>query len=161
MMPWCIFIIQGFVEQRRIAVGFCRTVSIALLARRSRHFAGTRYNKRGQDMHGRCANEVEVEQIVVDESAGASLGGHVYTSFVQLRASIPLFWNQPSEGLNPKPPVTLAYFDPLYNATALHFSQLMQRYGSPIYVLNLVKRHEKIPRESLLSEEFCAAVQVQ
>ncbi len=50
MMPWCIFIIQGFVEQRRIVVGFSRVVSIALLARRSRHFAGTRYNKRGQDM---------------------------------------------------------------------------------------------------------------
>ena len=88
MMPWCIFIIQGFVEQRRIIVGFSRVVSIALLARRSRHFAGTRYNKRGQDMHGHCANEVEVEQIVIDESPGTSLGGHVYTSFVQVGGGI-------------------------------------------------------------------------
>ena len=158
LLPWCVALIHGFAEQRRFILGFNRVVSIVLLARRSRHFAGTRYNKRGQDMFGHCANEVEVEQIVVDESQGTSLGGHQHTSFVQLRASIPLFWSQPSAGLNPKPDVCLANFDPLYHATGLHFGQLMQRYGSPIYVLNLVKRHEKKRRESLLSEEFELAV---
>jgi hypothetical protein len=73
---------------------------------------------------------------------------------------MPLFWSQPTDGLNPKPPVTLSHFDPLYHATALHFGQLMTRYGNPIFVLNLVKRHEKKKRESLLSEEFCKAVEV-
>jgi len=157
---WCVVLIQGFVEQHRVVVGFNRIVSIALLARRSRHFAGTRYNKRGQDMQGHCANEVEVEQIVVDESQGTSLGGHCHTSFVQLRASIPLFWSQPSAGLNPKPDVCLYNTDPLYHTTALHFRQLMQRYGSPVFILNLVKRQEKKKRESLLSEEFEKAVHI-
>ncbi len=153
LIPWCVFMIQGSIEHRRFIVGFNRVVSVVLLARRSRHFAGTRYNKRGHDVRGHCANEVELEQIVADESQGASLGGHSHTSFVQMRASIPLFWSQPSAGLNPKPGVSLGNYDPLYHTTALHFQQLMRRYGSPIYVLNLVKRHEKKKRESLLSEE--------
>jgi hypothetical protein len=42
--------VQGSVEQRRFVVGFNRLVSIVLLARRSRHFAGTRYNKRGHNV---------------------------------------------------------------------------------------------------------------
>jgi len=29
--------------------------------------------------------------------------------------------------------------DPFYSAAALHFDDLFERYGSPIYVLNLVK----------------------
>lgn len=29
--------------------------------------------------------------------------------------------------------------DPFYSAAALHFDNLFERYGAPIYVLNLVK----------------------
>ncbi len=29
--------------------------------------------------------------------------------------------------------------DPFYSAAALHFNNLFERYGSPVYVLNLVK----------------------
>ena len=29
--------------------------------------------------------------------------------------------------------------DPFYSATALHFDDLLERYGTPVYVLNLVK----------------------
>lgn len=29
--------------------------------------------------------------------------------------------------------------DPFYSAAALHFDDLFERYGSPIYVLNLIK----------------------
>ena len=29
--------------------------------------------------------------------------------------------------------------DPFYSAAALHFDNLFERYGSPIYVLNLIK----------------------
>ena len=51
LLPWCVLLIHGFAEQRRFILGFNRVVSIVLIARRSRHFAGTRYNKRGQDMY--------------------------------------------------------------------------------------------------------------
>jgi len=34
-------------------------------------------------------------------------------------------------------PVNLV--DPFYTAAALHFDNIFERYGSPVYVLNLVK----------------------
>jgi hypothetical protein len=155
---WAVYLMHGYVEQHRLSIGFNRVVSIALLARRSRHFAGTRYRKRGQSMQGHCANDVETEQIVIDESQGSSSGGHCFTSFVQLRASIPLFWSQPTE-LNFKPDVILHSFDPLYHVTAIHFAHLFRRYGSPIHVLNLIKGSEESkPRESLLNNEFKQAI---
>lgn len=43
---------------------------MTLVARRSRHFAGTRYRKRGISAQAFVANEVETEQIV---DAGAGL----------------------------------------------------------------------------------------
>jgi hypothetical protein len=39
-----------------------------------------------------------------------------------------------------------------------HFNQLLCRYGSPIIILNLVKKREKKKHESMLSEEFSTAV---
>jgi hypothetical protein len=39
-----------------------------------------------------------------------------------------------------------------------HFNQLLRRYGSPIIILNLVKKREKKKHESMLSEEFNTAV---
>ena len=41
-----------------------RRINITLVGRRSRHFAGTRYLKRGVTENGKVANEVEIEQIV-------------------------------------------------------------------------------------------------
>lgn len=34
-----------------------------MIARRSRHYAGTRYLKRGINVHGKAANDCEVEQV--------------------------------------------------------------------------------------------------
>jgi hypothetical protein len=48
--------------------------------------------------------------------------------------------------------------DPFYGAAALHFDNLFERYGAPIYVLNLVKSRERIPRESKLLWEFTNAI---
>ena len=50
---WVVPLIHGFFQQRTLAV-FGQTLTIALIARRSRHFAGTRYQKRGVN------NEVSV-----------------------------------------------------------------------------------------------------
>lgn len=79
-----------------------------------------------------------------------------YTSYVQHRGSIPLFWTQKNDAATPKPPVesmpppfyTETYelmtgivnlVDPFFSAAALHFDDLFQRYGAPVIVLNLVK----------------------
>ena len=65
--------------------------------------------------------------------------------------------------------------DPFYGAAALHFDNLFERYGAPVYVLNLVKvwadlnnsmihmltglkARERTPRESILLKEFTKAI---
>lgn len=81
-----------------------------------------------------------------------------YTSYVQHRGSIPLYWTQDNTGVTPKPPIELNLVDPFYSAAALHFDNLFERYGAPVYVLNLVKSRERTPRESKLLQEFTTAI---
>jgi hypothetical protein len=59
-----------------------RSLNLILIARRSRHFAGTRYLKRGVSGQGKVANDVEHEQILHDESKSASSG--VFSSYLQV-----------------------------------------------------------------------------
>ncbi len=85
-----------------------KDLTLTLFARRSRHFAGTRYNRRGlkEGIDGYVANEVESEFIVFnshnwdfnvhDESKVASV--------VFMRGSIPVFWGQ-ANPFSPKPEI--------------------------------------------------------
>lgn len=227
---------------------FGRTIYITLIARRSRHFAGARFLKRGvneqvRDLaavfeadceQGYVANDVETEQIVSEAlttpfympssapspsptnvppavlapSAAVSVttpsqpasptlatsfrsseldpapseapaptfvsgttrenegerrtSGRKpiprYTAFVQVRGSIPLYWNQDTVNMVPKPPIErksqlperrrrkrklmmnpVTRVDPYFSAAGLHFDDLFRRYGGPITVLNLIK----------------------
>jgi hypothetical protein len=114
---------------------------------------------------GYVANDVETEQIVSESlttsfhAPGPELfcNPH-YTSYVQHRGSIPLYWTQDSTGVTPKPPIELNLIDPFYVAAALHFDNLFERYGAPIYVVNLIKAKERQPRESKLLEEYTHAI---
>ncbi|KAF3163708.1 phosphatidylinositol-3,5-bisphosphate 5-phosphatase [Orbilia oligospora] len=161
---WCLPLLHGFLDQRKISV-FGRPVYVTLIARRSRYFAGARFLKRGANDLGYVANDVESEQIVSDmrttsfhAPGGILFGSPNYTSYVQHRGSIPLYWSQESSPSVPKPPITLNLVDPFFSAAALHFDQLFNRYGAPIIVLNLIKSRERVPRESLLLHEFTQAV---
>jgi phosphatidylinositol 3,5-bisphosphate 5-phosphatase len=69
-----------------------------------------------------------------------------------------LYWTQDNTGVTPKPPIELNLVDPFYGAAALHFDNLFERYGAPVYVLNLVKSRERTPRESKLLHEFTNAI---
>ncbi|KAL2893539.1 Phosphoinositide phosphatase SAC1 [Bienertia sinuspersici] len=133
---WTVALVHGNFKQMRMSI-FGRDFSVALVSRRSRHFAGTRYLKRGVNDRGRVANDVETEQIVLDEDAGSYKGK--MSSVVQMRGSIPLFWSQEASRLSPKPDIILQRYDPTYEATRLHFEDLVERYGNPIIVLNLIK----------------------
>lgn len=117
---------------------FGKNISICLIARRSRHFAGTRFLKRGINEEGHVANDVETEQIIMHqlvsdpvpshyncevispkqsqndaESAHQSLNfderfvdkRYHFSSFTQIRGSIPLYWCQDNSITSPKPPV--------------------------------------------------------
>lgn len=77
-----------------------------------------------------------------------------YTSYVQHRGSIPVYWTQDNTGVTPKPDIDLNLIDPFYTAAGMHFNDLFKRYGSPIYVLNLIKQRERTPRERKLLEEY-------
>lgn len=44
--PWLLPLVHGFVDQAKLAV-FSRPVYVTLIARRSRHFAGARFLRRG------------------------------------------------------------------------------------------------------------------
>ena len=116
-----------------------------------------------KEMQGHVANDVETEQIVSQmlttslHAPGPDLFANPnYTSYVQHRGSIPLYWTQDNSGVSPKPDIeskisssgpriatglmaVVNRVDPFFSAAALHFDDLFARYGSPIYVLNLVK----------------------
>ena len=121
--------------------------------------------KRGANDLGYVANDVETEQIVSDmlttsfHAPGKKLYSNPnYTSYVQHRGSIPLFWTQKNDAATPKPPVEMNLIDPFFSAAALHFDDLFGRYGTPVIILNLVKSRERTPRESKLLKEFTEAV---
>ena len=116
-------------------------------------------------MQGYVANDVETEQIVAESlttsfhAPGPRLYcSPQYTSYVQHRGSIPLYWSQDNTGVTPKPPIELNLIDPFYSAAALHFDDLFQRYGAPIFVVNLIKSKERQPRESKLLSEYTDAI---
>lgn len=99
-------VIHGFVSHQSMSISTMTTVSngqdgelvdntskgsainYTLIARRSKHFAGTRYLRRGCNNCGDVANEVETEQILTVLDANSSEGPtYRSSSFVQVRFS--------------------------------------------------------------------------
>ncbi|XP_052183932.1 phosphoinositide phosphatase SAC4-like isoform X2 [Diospyros lotus] len=153
---WTVALVYGFFKQATLSI--CgRVFKLTLIARRSRYYAGTRYLRRGVNENGKVANDVETEQIVSEDVPEGCLTQ--ISSVVQNRGSIPLFWSQETSRLNIKPDIILSKKDQNYEATRLHFENLVERYGNPIIILNLIKTHEKKPRESILRSEFANAIE--
>ncbi|CAH8674479.1 unnamed protein product [Schistosoma bovis] len=150
---WFTLLFHGSISQ--IALSACRMpMMVTLIARRSRHFAGRRFLKRGVNLVGDVANEVETEQIVHDSSYSFLRHGRV-SSYVQMRGSVPLFWSQESSKVVVgRPPLEILRDDPFYESMGLHFSSLLKRHGSPVIVLNLMKKREKRQFETILSDRF-------
>ncbi|KAH7278461.1 hypothetical protein KP509_38G042400 [Ceratopteris richardii] len=136
-LQWSVALVHGFFKQIKLFDNGSATVT--LIARRSRHYAGTRYLKRGVNEKGQVANEVETEQLVQEESEGKV--GQI-SSIVQHRGSIPLFWYQETSVLSPRPEIKLKREDFCYRATKIHFDNLASRYGNPIIAFNLIKEYE-------------------
>ena len=107
--------------------------TMTLISRLSCKRAGTRFNARGIDDEGNVANFVETENVFWSPSG-------VCFSYVQIRGSIPLFWEQ-AAGLLPgqqkiqltrSPQATQPAFDK-------HFEDLEMKYGS-IHIVNLLSK---------------------
>jgi hypothetical protein len=106
---------------------------------------------------GFVANDVESEQIVADAlttpffvpnshsttdpskppPAENRSPSPRYTSYVQIRGSIPVYWSQ--ETGNYKPPIEIAPRDPFFAAAARHFDHLFELYGAPVVIFNLIR----------------------
>ncbi|SCU81017.1 LAFA_0C02300g1_1 [Lachancea sp. 'fantastica'] len=158
---WFQAMVHGFIDQVNVLI-WGKSVFVTLIARRSHHFAGARFLKRGINKQGYVANEVETEQIVSDmiltpfhRPGNGYFDSDRYTAFVQHRGSIPLCWSQEASNLTAKPPIEINVMDPFFSSAALHFDRLFQSYGGgPLQILNLIKTKEKTPREVKLLKEF-------
>ncbi|CAO1634899.1 unnamed protein product [Parajaminaea phylloscopi] len=116
--------------------------SIALVSRLSWRRAGTRFNTRGVDDDGNVANFVETETIVSHD--GVSM------SYIQLRGSLPLFWEQPGlQTFSPRIQITRSRraSQPAFDR---HFSDLLTQY-SRVHALNLLGTRDA---ETVLSAAY-------
>jgi hypothetical protein len=133
-------VICGFVASFEISHRFY--FQYALITRRSNSRAGTRYHSRGIDLNGNVSNFVETEQILVSAD-------NVIRSYLQIRGSIPLFWEQ-RVGLKYKPKLVLDYRSDTSHLFKQHLLTLRHTYG-PQILINLINSSGY---ESPLGNEF-------
>ncbi|VDN81752.1 unnamed protein product [Brugia pahangi] len=143
---WIIPVCQGFVAERfftrEVSVEAETKLVITLISRRSINCAGVRYLKRGVDGDGDVANFVETEVVL-------TIFGHCL-SYVQIRGSVPVFWTQ--QGYRYRPPLVISKtFADSYPAFNKHVTKMIETYGAPLTIVNLV---EQRGRHVLLSVSF-------
>ncbi|XP_042397985.1 phosphoinositide phosphatase SAC8-like isoform X1 [Zingiber officinale] len=119
---------------------------VLLISRRCNRRLGTRMWRRGANLEGAAANFIETEQILEFEGFRAS--------FLQIRGSIPLLWEQIVD-LSYKPQLNIINHDETPKVVERHFHDLVQRYGETI----AVDLTDKEGEEGQLSEAFSAAIQ--
>lgn len=129
---WVLPIIQGFVQVEQCVIGN-ECFTLALVSRRSRYRAGTRYKRRGVDEDGYCANYVETEQVL-------SLRQH-QISFTQVRGSVPIYWSQPGYKYRPPPRLDRDETETHF-AFEKHFEKELNIYQS-VCIINLVEQSGK------------------
>ncbi|CAH0395313.1 unnamed protein product [Bemisia tabaci] len=124
---FCLPVIQGFVSIKSCTLNGV-SFKWSIVSRRATGRAGTRLFTRGVDEQGNVANFVETEQIV--ESNGDR------SSFVQIRGSIPLFWQQ-YPNLKYKSPPKLIPNENQLSACTKHFEELIKNYYRQV-IVNLI-----------------------
>ncbi|KAL1944714.1 hypothetical protein VTO73DRAFT_3144 [Trametes versicolor] len=146
--PYVLPIMQGFYQISSFPIarepvafeeGNATTVEYVIVSRRSRDRAGLRYQRRGIDDDANVANFVETETVMRVEREGTS---NVF-SHVQIRGSIPLFWNQQGMALKPAPQLNPERtHDQNLRAIQQHLGKVTAAYG-PLTIVNLAEQHGK------------------
>ncbi|RXW21953.1 hypothetical protein EST38_g3922 [Candolleomyces aberdarensis] len=133
-----ILAIQGYVGVFTMGLpapptnGTPAVATLALISRLGWKRAGTRFNTRGVDDDGNTANFVETETIF-------STDQHC-VSYVQVRGSVPLFWEQQGlQTFGQKIQITRPHAS--QPAFERHLLQLMEEYGA-IHAVNLLGQKE-------------------
>ncbi|GAB1191675.1 hypothetical protein APSETT444_000857 [Aspergillus pseudonomiae] len=131
------------------------TFTFALITRRSRHRAGTRYFSRGIDEQGHVSNYNETEQIVILNDATGGLSGFAggqsmkektgdsgrdlqVMAYVQTRGSVPVYWAEVNN-LKYTPKLQVRGVETAVDAARKHFAEQIRLYGEN-YLVNLVNQ---------------------
>ncbi|KAH8118625.1 inositol polyphosphate phosphatase [Phellopilus nigrolimitatus] len=149
-MDQCQFIvlaIQGYVGVFTVALpapptnGTPVIATVSLISRLGWKRAGTRFNTRGIDDDGNCANFVETETIFnTDENC---------FSYVQVRGSVPLFWEQQGlQTFGQRIQITRPHAS--QPAFEKHFAHLIEEYNA-VHAINLLGTKEN---ETILSSAY-------
>uniref|UniRef100_A0A8C6Q9N2 Synaptojanin-1 n=1 Tax=Nannospalax galili TaxID=1026970 RepID=A0A8C6Q9N2_NANGA len=138
---WLLRLMCGGVEIRTIYAAH-KQAKACLISRLSCERAGTRFNVRGTNDDGHVANFVETEQVVYLDDC--------ISSFIQIRGSVPLFWEQPGLQVGSHRVRMSRGFEANAPAFDRHFRTLKDLYGKQI-IVNLLGSKEG---EHMLSKAF-------
>lgn len=126
---WLLKVICGGVEIRTVYASH-RKAKACLISRISCVRAGTRFHIRGVDDDGHVSNFVETEQtIYVDDDV---------SSFVQIRGSVPLFWEQPGLQVGSHHLKITRGLEANAPAFDRHMMLLKEQYGKQV-IVNLLR----------------------
>lgn len=151
--PFILPVIFGMMDITQTKINDT-AFTFALITRRSRHRAGTRYFSRGIDEQGHVSNYNETEQIVIlnDNTSqmtgfgGSSMGQSEkrteqelqVLAFVQTRGSVPVYWSE-INNLKYTPKLQVRPIEVALNAARAHFQEQINLYGDN-YLVNLVNQ---------------------
>ncbi|CAH8535168.1 unnamed protein product [Dicrocoelium dendriticum] len=138
---WVTPIICGFFELCTVYCG-AEQARLGIISRVSSRRPGTRFHVRGVDDRGYVANFVETEQFIF-------LGTSV-TSHVQIRGTVPLFWEQPGIQVGSHKIQFSRSLELCVGAFERHFMHIISRYSATA-IVNLLGRKEG---EALLSRAY-------
>uniref|UniRef100_A0A8C3SWZ5 Synaptojanin-1 n=1 Tax=Chelydra serpentina TaxID=8475 RepID=A0A8C3SWZ5_CHESE len=138
---WLLRLMCGGVEIRTIYAAH-KQAKACLISRLSCERAGTRFNVRGTNDDGHVANFVETEQVIFLDDC--------VSSFIQIRGSVPLFWEQPGLQVGSHRVRMSRGFEANAPAFDRHFRTLKNVYGKQI-IVNLLGAKEG---EHMLSKAF-------
>ncbi|XP_011503811.1 PREDICTED: synaptojanin-1 isoform X1 [Ceratosolen solmsi marchali] len=143
---WLLKVMCGSIEMRTVYGGHKQARAV-LISRLSCERAGTRFNVRGTNDDGHVANFVETEQIIYIDNE--------VSSYVQIRGSVPLFWEQPGIQVGSHKIKISRGFEVSAPAFDKHFVLLKKRYGQQL-ILNLLSSSLTGNKEgeTMLSELF-------
>jgi hypothetical protein len=140
---WMVVCIYGYVGIINSKINFSSNTektSIYLISRRSIFHSGTRYLTRGVDDNGHVANHVETEQIL-------KIKNNLF-SFLQLRGSVPIFFEQPGIQANTNIIRNTTMTAPAFKK---HIQEIRDDFEF-IYLINLMNIHK--PNEHIITENY-------